>query len=88
MLKEWTEPPPMSAAAPAPAILSSDGTLWLAYRIARDPHHCAVLRFHRGTVRVGCAACARPGEAWAKLGSFGEVPAGNGAHPGNRGVGG
>jgi hypothetical protein len=46
MLKEWTEPPPMSAAAPAPAVLSSDGTLWLAYRIARDPHHCAVLRFH------------------------------------------
>jgi hypothetical protein len=37
----------MSAAAPAPAVLSSDGTLWLAYRIARDPHHCAVLRFLR-----------------------------------------
>lgn len=37
----------MSAAAPAPAVLSSDGTLWLAYRIARDPHHCAVLRFHQ-----------------------------------------
>ena len=47
MLEEWTEPPPMSAAAPAPAVLSSDGTLWLAYRIARDPHHCAVIRFHR-----------------------------------------
>jgi hypothetical protein len=47
MLHEWTEPPPMSAAAPAPAVLSSDGTLWLAYRVARDPHHCAVLRFHR-----------------------------------------
>jgi hypothetical protein len=46
MLEEWTEPPPMSAAAPAPAVLSSDGTLWLAYRIARDPHHCAVIRFH------------------------------------------
>jgi hypothetical protein len=46
MLKDWTEPPPMSAVAPAPAVLSSDGTLWLAYRIARDPHHCAVLRFH------------------------------------------
>ena len=37
MLEEWTEPPPMSAVAPAPAVLSSDGTLWLAYRIARDP---------------------------------------------------
>jgi len=46
MLEEWTEPPPMSAVAPAPAVLSSDGTLWLAYRIARDPHHCAVIRFH------------------------------------------
>jgi hypothetical protein len=47
MLREWTEPPPMSPLAPAPAVLSSDGTLWLSYRIARDPHHCAVLRFHR-----------------------------------------
>ena len=46
MLEEWTEPPPMSASAPAPAVLSTDGTLWLAYRIARDPNHCAVLRFH------------------------------------------
>jgi hypothetical protein len=36
----------MSATAPAPAVLSSDGTLWLAYRIARDPHHCAIVRFH------------------------------------------
>lgn len=36
----------MSATAPAPAVLSTDGTLWLAYRIARDPHHCAVVRFH------------------------------------------
>ena len=47
MLEEWIEPPPMSAIAPAPAVLSSDGTLWLAYRIGRDPHHCAVLRFHQ-----------------------------------------
>jgi hypothetical protein len=46
MLHDWTEPPAMSATTPAPAILSSDGTLWLAYRIARDPHHCAVVRFH------------------------------------------
>ena len=46
MLREWAEPPAMSATAPAPAVLSSDGTLWLAYRIARDPHHCAVVRFH------------------------------------------
>lgn len=45
-LQEWTEPPPMSANAPAPAVLSTDGTLWLAYRIARDPNHCAVVRFH------------------------------------------
>jgi hypothetical protein len=47
MLEEWTEPPAMSASAAAPAVLSTDGTLWLAYRIARDPHHCAVVRFHR-----------------------------------------
>ena len=46
MLQEWTEPPPMRAGAAAPALLSTDGTLWLAYRIARDPHHCAVVRFH------------------------------------------
>ena len=44
-LREWTEPPAMNATLPAPAVLSSDGTLWLAYRIARDPHHCAVVRF-------------------------------------------
>jgi hypothetical protein len=36
----------MSATAPAPAVLSTDGTLWVAYRIARDPNHCAVVRFH------------------------------------------
>ena len=47
MLREWTEPPAMSASAAAPALLSTDGTLWLAYRIGRDPHHCAVVRFHR-----------------------------------------
>ena len=46
LLKEWAEPPPMSATAPLPAVLSSDSTLWVAYRIARDPHHCAVVRFH------------------------------------------
>jgi hypothetical protein len=46
MLKEWPEPPPMSAESPAPAVLASDSTLWVAYRIARDPHHCAVIRFH------------------------------------------
>ena len=44
-LREWTEPPAMNATLPAPAVLSSDGTLWLAYRIDRDPHHCAVVRF-------------------------------------------
>jgi hypothetical protein len=88
MLKEWTEPPPMSAAAPAPAILSSDGTLWLAYRIARDPHHCAVLRFHHVEQYAWGAPPAAHGlERLGELpqGSFYEVPAGNGAHPGNRG---
>jgi hypothetical protein len=45
MLQEWTEPPPMSPSAPAPAVLSTDGTLYLSYRIARDAQHCAVVRF-------------------------------------------
>jgi hypothetical protein len=45
MLQEWTDPPPMSAPAPAPAVLCSEGTLWLAYRIARDANHCSVIRF-------------------------------------------
>ena len=35
----------MSANAPAPAVVCSEGMLWLAYRIARDPHHSAVVRF-------------------------------------------
>ncbi len=78
MLEEWTEPPPMSATAPAPAVLSSDGTLWLAYRIARDPHHCAVLRFHHVEQYGWGASPARlgvenPGEL--PRGSFYEVPA-------------
>ncbi len=47
LIVEWIEPPPMSATAPAPAVLSTESTLWLAYRIARDSHHCAVVRFHR-----------------------------------------
>ncbi len=81
MLAEWTEPPPMSATAPAPALLSSDGTLWLAYRIGRDPHHCAVVRFHR----VEQYAWGAPPAAYAAdlqgdlpRGSFYEVPAGSG----------
>ena len=45
MLEEWTAPPPMSTKAPEPAVLSSGRSLWLAYRIARDPHHCSVIRF-------------------------------------------
>jgi hypothetical protein len=47
MRRDCSEPPPPRASAPAPALLASDSTLWVAYRIARDPHHCAVLRFHR-----------------------------------------
>jgi hypothetical protein len=50
MLQEWTDPPPMSATAAAPATRSTGGTLWLAYRIARDPDHCAIVRF-RGVER-------------------------------------
>lgn len=67
----------MSATAPAPAVLSSDGTLWLAYRIERDPHHCAVLRFHRVEEYVWGAPPAAHGlEQFGSLpqGSFYEVP--------------
>jgi hypothetical protein len=78
MLKEWTEPPPMSATAPAPAVLSSDGTLWLAYRIGRDPHHCAVLRFHHVEQYAWGAPPAAHGlDGLEELsrGNFYEVPA-------------
>jgi hypothetical protein len=78
MLVEWTEPPPMSATAPAPAILSSDGTLWLAYRIARDPHHCAVVRFnHVQQYAWGAPPAAHLVDDRPDLprGSFYEVPA-------------
>ena len=85
MLEEWTEPPPMSPVAPAPAVLSSDGTLWLAYRIARDPHHCAVIRFHHVERYVWGAPPAVHGlESIDALsqGSFYEVPAASGAGAG------
>jgi hypothetical protein len=74
MLVEWTEPPLMSATAPAPVVLSTGSTLWLAYRIARDPHHCAVVRFHR----VEEYAWGTPvDDVRAELprGSFYEIPA-------------
>jgi hypothetical protein len=77
MLREWTEPPAMSATTPAPAVLSSDGTLWLAYRIARDPHHCAVLRFHHvDDYAWGPPPAAYGAEHAGELpqGSFYEVP--------------
>jgi|SRR5690242_15995778 len=77
MLREWNEPPAMSATAPAPAVLSSDGTLWLAYRIARDPHHCAVLRFlHVDHYAWGAPPAAYGPERAGELpqGSFYEVP--------------
>jgi hypothetical protein len=77
MLKEWTDAPPMSAAAPAPAVLSSDDTLWLAYRIARDPHHCAVIRFHHvHRYEWGAPPAAHGLESLSQLsqGSFYEVP--------------
>ena len=76
MLREWTEPPAMSASAPAPAVLSSDGTLWLAYRISRDPHHCAVVRFHHVTGYFwGAPPAVLGGEVTGDLprGSFYEV---------------
>jgi len=85
MLVEWTEPPPMSATAPAPAVLSSDGTLWLAYRIGRDPHHCAVLRFHHVEHYAwGASPAAHVDEVRPELprGSFYEVPDTEGASDG------
>ena len=82
MLREWTEPPPMSVAAPAPAALSSNGTLWLAYRIARDPHHCAVLRFpHVRQCSWGAPPAVHGVDELGEFtqGSFYEVPAASGA---------
>jgi hypothetical protein len=88
MLQEWTEPPPMSATVPAPAVLSSDGTLWLSYRIARDPSHCAGFRFHRVEGYAWGTAPAvhgveRPGEL--PQGSFYEVPAATGGQADSHG---
>jgi hypothetical protein len=80
LLQEWTEPPPMDPSAPAPAVLATDGTLWLAYRIGRDPHHCAVVRFHRVMEYAwGSPPAALANEASGDLprGSFYEVPSGN-----------
>ncbi len=87
MLKEWTEPPAMSAVAPAPAVLSSDGTLWLAYRIARDPHHCAVIRFNhvqRYAWGVPPAVHALESVGALSQGSFYEVAAAPGVESGGR----
>jgi hypothetical protein len=75
----------MSVAAPAPAVLASDGTLWLAYRIARDPHHCAVIRFHH-VQRYGWGPppAVHALETMGELsqGSFYEVPLPPGEEPG------
>jgi hypothetical protein len=79
MLKEWTEPPAMSDTAPLPALLLSDGTLWLAYRVARDPHHCAVVRFLHVIQHAWGEPPARLAEdldGRLVRGSFYEVPAG------------
>jgi hypothetical protein len=85
LLQEWTEPPPMCASAPAPAVLAAGGTLWLAYRIGRDPHHCAVVRFHQVEEYAWGAAPAALGiEASGDLprGSFYEVPSRDGGASG------
>ena len=77
MVVAWTEPPPMSASAPTPAVLCSDETLWLAYRIARDPDHCAVLRFHHVVQYAwGAPPAADVVEVAPELlrGSFYEIP--------------
>jgi hypothetical protein len=72
MLKEWADPPPMNATAPLPALRTSDDTLWVAYRIARDPHHCAVVRFDHVEHH---AWGDRPSRLGAEL--SGELPRGN-----------
>lgn len=87
MLQEWTEPPAMSPSQPSPAVLSTDGTLWLAYRTARDPNHCAVVRFHRVEQYVwGLSPAVHglevPGEM--PRGSFYEVPAAGDGRGGRR----
>jgi hypothetical protein len=87
LLQEWTEPPPMCASAPAPAVLATDGTLWLAYRIGRDPHHCAVVRFHQVEEYAwGSPPAALGNEASGDLprGSFYEVPSGSGEASGGQ----
>lgn len=86
-LQEWTEPPPMSARRPSPAVLATDGTLWLSYRIARDSSHCAVIRFHRVEQYVwgpSPAAHLEEDPGAVPRGSFYEVPVESGG-PGGRG---
>lgn len=81
-LIDWTEPPAMSPTAPSPALAAADGTLWLAYRIARDPHHCAVLRFERVTRHAWGAPPARHVEELGPglpAGGFYEVRGGDGS---------
>ena len=78
MLLDWTEPPAMSPTAPAPAVAAADGTLWLAYRVARDPHHCAVVRFLRASHHAwGAPPASHVEELGPELspGSFYEVRA-------------
>jgi hypothetical protein len=78
----------MSATSPAPAVLSTDGTLWLAYRIARDPNHCAVVRFHHVEQYAWGASPAAHGEDITgplPRGSFYEVPPRNAGDSGARG---
>jgi hypothetical protein len=81
MLQEWTDPPPMSATAAAPATRYTDGTLWLAYRIARDPSHSAVVRFggvedHRWGRPPAVHVLEAPGDL--PRGSFYEIVAAEG----------
>jgi hypothetical protein len=88
MLQEWTEPPPMSSNAPAPAVLATDGTLYVSYRIARDAQHCAVVRFDRvEEFAWGAPPAAHGDDIPGELprGSFYEVVTGDaGEHVGER----
>lgn len=45
MINPWTAPPAMARGNPDTSLRLMGTELWLAYRIARDPDHYAVIRF-------------------------------------------
>lgn len=45
MITPWDAPPAMAVGPPDTSLRLKGSELWLAYRIARDPDHYAVIRF-------------------------------------------